>query len=95
MAIVDQLDPSAVVTQTRTVTNKQIRLWASENGSPILYIYLIIDGVSALPSDAETVFHMGGAMIEGDALAARIKTVLGFSDAQMTAAVTAMLTYPK
>lgn len=95
MAIVDQLDPSAIVTPRRTVTNKQIRLWASDKGAPTLYIYLIIDGVSSLPSDEESVFHTGGDMIEGDALAAAIQDALSFTDAQMTAAVTEMLIYPK
>jgi hypothetical protein len=95
MAIVDQLDPAAVVTSTRVVTNKQLRLWASDNGSPTLYIYTIINGVSSLPADAESVFHTGGDMIEGDALADRIQAILGFSDDQMTAAVTSMLTYPE
>lgn len=95
MAIVDQLDPAAVVTSTRVVTNKQLRLWASDNGSPTLYIYLLINGVSSLPADEESVFHYGGDMIEGDALASRVKNVLGFTADQMTAAVTAMLTYPE
>jgi hypothetical protein len=80
---------------TRTVTNKQIRLWASDNGSPTLYIYLLINGISSLPEDPESVFHTGGDMIEGDALADRIQAILGFTDDQMTAAVTAMLTYPE
>jgi hypothetical protein len=95
MAIVDQLDPSAVVTSTWTVTNKQLRLWGAANGSPTLYIYLIINGVSSLPADAESVFHTGGDMIQGDALADRIQTILGFSDAQMTASAIAMQTYPE
>jgi hypothetical protein len=95
MAIVDQLDPTAVVTTTRTVTNKQLRLWASANGAPTLYIYLIINGISSLPADAESVFHYGGDLIEGDGLADAIQTLLGFSDAQMAAAVTSMLTYPE
>ena len=95
MAIVDQLDPSAVVTTTRTVTNKQLRLWASANGAPTLYIYLIINGISSLPADTEAVFHTGGDMIEGDAIALAIQAILGFSAAQMTAAVTSMVTYPK
>lgn len=94
MAIVDQLDPAAVVTPTRVVTNKQLRLWASDNGSPTLYIYLLINGISSLPEDPESVFHTGGDMIEGDDLAVAIKTALGFTADQMTAAVTAMQTYP-
>ena len=80
---------------SRRVTNKQIRLWAADRGSPTLYIYLLINGISSTPSDDESVFHTGGDMIEGDALADRIQAILAFSDAQMTAAVTEMLTYPE
>lgn len=80
---------------SRRVTNKQIRLWAGENGFPTLYIYTLTNGISSDPADEESVFHTGGDMVEGDELADAIQTALGFTDAQMTAAVTAMLTYPE
>lgn len=82
-------------TSGRVVTNKQLRLWASATGTPTLYIYLLTNGIDATPSASEAVFYAGGNMIENDPLALRVQSILGFSAAQMTAAVSAMLLYPR
>ena len=57
---------------TDTVTIKQVRAWASANGSP-LYIYTIDQAMSAdIANPAYTIWHSGPTMKQGDALFAFI-----------------------
>lgn len=99
MAVLDQLGFAPV--GLRRVSNKQLRLWAGDNGTPTRHIYTIINGTGALvgisqdPDQDEHVFHTGGDMIEGDALAVRIQALLGMSDSDWSLAISDMLDYAR
>ena len=79
--------------QVPYATIAQVRQWAAANGSP-LYIYTIDN---AMPADiAQTtniIWNHGSTMKQGDALYAFIQSTLGFSSAQMLAALTTMQGY--
>ena len=96
MTVIDQLGYTAP-NGLRRVTNKQLRFWAQQNGSP-LYIYSIANGLGAQPGISADIatpenaqFYGGGDMVEGDTLATRIQEILGMTDLNWSLALSAMV----
>lgn len=90
---INNADASMGVSPSPFVTMKQLRLWAAANGAP-LYIYTIDNAVPAdIASTVNIQWNHANTMVYGDALYSFIQSTLGFTSAQMLAALAAMQGY--